>query len=262
MTRREKMRRRKRMFWRIRQTIFIIACLLIVFAIGNTAYNFIRFHDSTEAEKQVLQNKKDYPDELIDFMKHNKEADEFVANYTKYHDKHFKISLAGEYKEDSIPYFLQWDKRWGYETFDGTYFGISGSAPTCISMISVGLSGDLAANPLVVGSYIESNNYISKEHKIDSKLMTDGVSYFDLVGTPQTVNENKMTQLLKKGHPMIAKVKTPVFLEREHYIVIYSTDKSGKFLIYDPNSKLDTHSTYTFEELKEEIDALWSYTLV
>lgn len=262
MTRKQRRKRRRRFFWRVRQIMFLTACIIIILAIGSTLYNTIRFHDTTKAERQVLKHQKEYPEELINFMKQNKEVDEFVENYTTYEGKHFKISLAGDYKEGNIPYLLQWDKRWGYETFDKTYFGISGSAPTCLSMVSVGLSKDLTSNPLSIARYIENNNYVSKDHKISSDFMTEGVEYFDITGTKITVNKKTMKQLLGDGSPLIAKLKEPVFMDREHYIVIYSTDEQGNFLIYDPNSKVESNKTHSFDSLKEEIDTIWSYTLL
>lgn len=264
MTRKQKLRRRRRFFWRVRQIVFLTACLMLLFALGSTIYNTIRFHDTTKTERQVLKNKKDYPKTLIEFMEQNEEdgVDEFVANYTTYGNKHFKISLAGDYKKDTIPYLVQWDKRWGYETFDGTHFGISGSAPTCLAMVSVGLSGDLNSNPFAIGQYITNNGYLSKDHKLNSDFMTEGVEYFDITGTKTAVKKATIKQLLKEGTPLIAKLKEPVFLEREHYIVIYGLDKNGDFRIYDPASKTNSEKAYSFEELKQDIDTLWAYTLI
>ena len=40
----------------------------------------------------------DYPQSLVDLLKRNKETKEFVLNYPKYKDKHFKINMK-EYKK-------------------------------------------------------------------------------------------------------------------------------------------------------------------
>ncbi len=41
----------------------------------------------------------DYPQSLVDLLKRNKETKEFVLNYPKYKDKHFKINMK-EYKKE------------------------------------------------------------------------------------------------------------------------------------------------------------------
>ena len=43
----------------------------------------------------------DYPQSLVDLLKRNKETKEFVLNYPKYKDKHFKINMK-EYKNCHI----------------------------------------------------------------------------------------------------------------------------------------------------------------
>ena len=105
MTRKERLKRkrRRRFFWRMRQALFGLACFMLVLAVANGLYNLIRFHGATEAEKQVLKHTRQYPDQLIDLMKENEETQEFVADYTKYKDKHFKIILSSDYKKGEIP---------------------------------------------------------------------------------------------------------------------------------------------------------------
>ena len=58
-------------------------------------------------------------------------------------------------KKEDIPLLLQWDKRWGYAPYGNNNIAISGCAPTCLSMVIVGLTKDTAATPDVVASYAE-----------------------------------------------------------------------------------------------------------
>lgn len=264
MTRKERLKRkrRRRFFWRMRQALFGLACFMLVLAVANGLYNLIRFHGATEAEKQVLKHTRQYPDQLIDLMKENEETQEFVADYTKYKDKHFKIILSSDYKKGEIPYFLQWDKRWGYETYDGNYFAITGSAPTCLSMVSVGLSGDLNANPLAIGQYIEDNHYLTSDHKTDLTFMTEGAEYFDIAGKKLSADQTKMKQALESGKPLIAQVGSGDFTKEEHFIVIYDMDKQGNFLVYDPNSTSNSKKSWSFKTLQPQIKNVWCYTLL
>lgn len=265
MTRKEKLkrRRRKRLFRRIRQGLFVFACFMLVFAVLHGIYNFIRFHDASDAEKQVLTHTKDYPDALIALMKTNEETQQFVADYTKYGNHHFKILLTNDVKKGTIPYFCQWDKRWGYESYDDNYFAITGSAPTCLSMISVGLSNDLNANPLMVARYMEEHNFLTKNHKTKVSFFTDGAQYFDIIGKKLTITEEKMKQQLKAKKPMIAQVgKGDFTTSNEHYIVIYGIDKKGNFLIHDPNSIKNSNKSWSFETLQTQLKQLWYYQLL
>ena len=256
-------RRRKRLLWRARQCIFILACLMLVLALGSGIINIFRFHGASSAEKQVLKHTNQYPDELVELLKENEETEQFVADYSKYGNKHFKISLKSDYQEGEIPYLCQWDKRWGYEKYNNSYLAIKGSAPACLSMVSVGITGDLNANPLAIAQYIEENGYLTSKEEESPSFMTEGAEYFDVQGTEINVTKETMTTALEANQPLIAQVKKGDFTkDKEHYIVIYDKDKKGNFKVHDPNSLKNSEKTWDFDTLEKQITHLWAYTVL
>ena len=262
MTKKERLRRRRRrrFFWRVRQCIFLVACLMLVIALGSGIINVIRFHDATPSEKQVLKHQNQYSEELVTLLKENPEAEQFVADYSKYGKNHFKISLKSDYTEGEIPYLCQWDKRWGYETFNKNYMAITGSAPTCLSMVSVGLSGDLNANPLSIAQYLEENGYLDSEKQEALSFMTEGAEYFDVQGTEINITKAALTSALEANEPVIAQVKKGDFTNSDvHYIVIYALDENGNFKIHDPNSPKKSEESWDFATLKKQITHLLAY---
>ena len=70
----------------------------------------------------------------------NEEALEFVYDYPAEHVKEHTIDLTEEASMDSVPLFVQWDKRWGYEKYSGNFFAASGCGPTTLSMVVVYLT--------------------------------------------------------------------------------------------------------------------------
>ena len=90
---------RKKIVW----TVGLLATFCIVVLAGKT---WIRQHE--QIPESLLNMEEKYP-----------EATDFVKNYPK--RRHYQtIDISSEVetaRENSeIPYFLQWDERWGYET--------------------------------------------------------------------------------------------------------------------------------------------------
>ncbi len=71
--------------------------------------------DSLFSLYDILSNKEEYPEELIDLIFRNPETIDFVSSYSE-RDKFLNKRIT---KEESVelnrkyPLYLQWDKRWG-----------------------------------------------------------------------------------------------------------------------------------------------------
>ena len=92
---------------------------------GNNTYDNAVIENSKISEKNKIQNNQSmlddimnstqYPKQLKDLALKNEEALEFVYDYPTEHVKEHTIDLTVVASMDSVPLFVQWDKRWGYE---------------------------------------------------------------------------------------------------------------------------------------------------
>jgi hypothetical protein len=57
-----------------------------------------------------------YPEEILQMLERNKETEEFVLNYPIEKNKKHEIDV-NDFSRDTVPLFIQWDKRWGYLEF-------------------------------------------------------------------------------------------------------------------------------------------------
>ncbi len=257
-----KRRRRRKMWKKIRSILLIVAMLILIIALIIGGYNFIRFRDKTETEKQVLKHPWRYPKELINLMKENPETQYFVAGYNKNREKPLKILLSKKETTAKIPHFFQWDRRFGYTTYNEDYFAITGSAPTCLSMVSVALSKNPLATPVAIAEYIEENNYLVA-NKLDDSFMTNGISYFDIEGQTIKKELQAIKDNLANKKFLIAQVSGETFLsmdQTEHYIVLYKIDHNDKLYILDPNSKTNSDKVWDYSELSSVIKKIWAYS--
>ena len=73
------------------------------------------------------------------------------------------------YSEGEIPLLIQWDKRWGYETYGDDLMALSGCGPACLSMVYVGLTGDTDMNPKAMARWRDDTNW----HRIGMLLASN-----------------------------------------------------------------------------------------
>ena len=101
-----------------------------------------------------------YPESLVELMERNPEARQFVMDYPEQADREEPIDISGDVNAGEIPLFLQWDERWGYETYGGDFLAVTGCGPTCLSMVYSGLSGDTRWNPYEVARMAEGKRLL------------------------------------------------------------------------------------------------------
>ena len=95
----------------------------------------------------------DYPESLIALLERNPETEKFVLEYPLYRAQSYDL---GEYKAgETVPLFLQWDQRWGYENYGSDMMAITGCGPTCLAMVGYYLTGDEKFDPAAVAAFAE-----------------------------------------------------------------------------------------------------------
>ena len=97
----------------------------------------------------------DYPMDIREMLVRNDETKDFVLNYPKKitHFRPDKLDFS-EYKDcKEPPHLMQWDMRWGYMNYNGNVFGLTGSAPTCLSMAAIYVTHDVNMTPVNIAEF-------------------------------------------------------------------------------------------------------------
>ena len=210
-------------------------------------------------EAYIASHKKEYPQSLLELLERNPETVDFVYDYPKEGKKQHKIDLSGEVTQGTIPLFLQWDERWGYQEYGSDMLAITGCGPTCLSMVIFSLTRDETATPDALADYAMRHNYYVQGKGTLWSFLTDAGSKYSVQGTELSLDENTMKAELDEGHPIIASMRPGDFTTEGHFIVIYGYDEEG-FLVHDPNSRLRSEEEWTFKTLYPQIKNLWAYS--
>lgn len=203
-------------------------------------------------------NEEEYPAELIALYERNPDARSFVKNYPKKKGQTFPIDLS-EYRScTTVPLLMQWDERWGYSTYAGELFGLSGCGPTCLSMVAIYLTGDTTMNPLWMGEFSTNNGYSYDGQGTMWSLMKDGAQQLGLRVEEMPLEEYQIISHLENGNPIICIMGPGDFTSSGHFIVLTGY-QDGEITVNDPNSYKNSERTWSYAELAGQIQNLWVY---
>lgn len=209
--------------------------------------------------KSVLGS-EEYPESLVELAKRNPEALQFVLDYPEKKDVHAPIDLSAEVVEGEFPLFLQWDERWGYETYGDDFLAVTGCGPTCLSMVYCGLTGDTQWNPYNIACMAQEQGYYVSGSGSSWSMMTELASELGLGVSEVVFDEYHIRETLEEGHPIICIMGPGDFTTAGHFIVLVGIAEDGSIVVNDPNSKINSEKTWDLETLMSQTRNLWGYS--
>ena len=207
--------------------------------------------------KTIYKNTSAYPESLLVSLCNTPEMIDFVKGYPNADNKSHGDITEKELSE-GIPLLIQWDKRWGYASYGNSDIGISGCAPTCLSMVISGLTDNRNITPYRVAKFAEKNGYYIEGTGTSWNIMTEGVSSFGITGTEIPLSKNSIFSHLEKNEPIICSMRPGDFTTAGHFIVL-SKEENGQIKVNDPNSR-SRSKIWSYETLEKQIKNLWAFS--
>ena len=198
----------------------------------------------------------EWPEEVVDLMINYPQTEEFVLNYPLLKDKTFEIDISDSGYQYEVPLFIQWDERWGYSPYGYDMIGNAGCGPVCLSMVSTYLLKDPALDPKTVAEFSMDNGYCAPGDGSYWSLIYDGGAQLGLYVEEIPLVEQYISDNLEEGNPIICNVSQGDFTHGGHFIVL-ADYIDGKIKINDPNSIKNSEKLWTYEEICDQIEALW-----
>ena len=206
---------------------------------------------------QLYDNRTLYPDALLQAVCSNPEMLDYALGFLDA-EKAASGGLTKSEKDEEFPLLLQWDKRWGYAAYGGSYIGLSGCAPTCLSMVVIALTGQNEVTPDIVANYAEEAGYYVNGTGTSWSLMTEGASHFCVSGREISLSETTVLGELTSGHPIICSMRPGDFTTQGHFIVLVGVE-DGKIIVNDPNSNERSSLLWEYDTLAGQIKNLWAF---
>lgn len=159
---------------------------------------------------------------------------------------------------NGVPLFLQTDRQWSEIPYGNSTIGVSGCAPTCLSMVA-SAAGNTDATPDKIAEFSEDNGYYVEGTGTKWTLMSDGAKEFGLKVRELALDEGLIKRELQNNHLIICSVGPGDFTTEGHFIVLTAYDENGEIHINDPNSAENSGRTWTYDRLAPQINAMWVY---
>lgn len=208
--------------------------------------------------KKINKRFEDYPENVLAAFCNEPGMSDFVLGYND-EDRVCNAAYTKDELEAEFPLLLQWDKRWGYESYGDSCIGLAGCAPVCLAMVSLFVNGESGVTPDQAASYAMERGYYLRGTGTSWSFMTEGAGYVGLYGRELGLSESAVMSELKAGHPVICSVRPGIFTARGHFIVLAGL-QDGKIIVRDPNSAYRSSLLWDFTDIKGQIKNMWSYT--
>ena len=139
--------------------------------------------------------------------------------------------------DGKIPLFIQWDERWGYKTYGDDFLAVTGCGPTALSMVCVGLTGNLNMNPYAVAKMAQADGYYVNGSGSSWNMMTGLAGDLGLSAKELGLDADTIRSKLRDGHPIICIMGPGDFTSTGHFIVLTGVKSNGDVTVNDPNSR-------------------------
>lgn len=234
-----------------------VICLAALAAVRFAANPFTALSYKTDkAEIEKMAKSEGYPEELLELLEENDETADFVKNYSNRADYQGKeIDLSEDFTSGSVPLLMQWDKRWGYDSYGEPMIGLAGCGPTCMTMAYLYYTEDTSMNPRKMAEFAQNNGYHSSEGT-SWDFWTAGASELGLSGETISLSETAMKNVLDAGGLLVLSMSPGDFTTSGHYILIRGYDENG-FFVNDPNRKSNSDKQWDYDTLSGQIKNLW-----
>ena len=257
-------RRKRRIIKLVRMTLAGGVIIAAVFSVKKVLGDRIILTENgivwDTGELSVIEQSGDASDTLRELLENNPETADFIKNYPDMKDNPPAESV-GDMTKGVIPHLLQWDERWGYQTYGDNMIAVNGCGPTALSMVAAGLTGDNTITPYKVAGFAAEQGYYAGESGTSWSLMTEGAQQFGIRGEELGLSREEVFSALENGQPIICSMRPGDFTTTGHFIVLVGT-KDGKIRVNDPNSLKRSEKLWDYETLEYQINNLWGYTVL
>ncbi len=217
------------------------------------------FEEPAEYSSDAMRE-RGVPEELIEFYEKYPEVAPYAWFFPEKHEIDYDMDISKEVTKGTIPYFCQWDDRWGYKDYGSSYMGVNGCGPTCITMVYSGLTGKTDYTPYDMAIYVRDRGYYVPGSGTVWATMETIPPELGLTVLNVQFDAEGIRSTLRDGHPIICNVGPGDFTKVGHYILLAGVDDEGKIIVHDPNSPERTAKHWDVDVLIPQIRNLWGYS--
>ena len=199
----------------------------------------------------------DYTEQMLELYEKYPETREFILNYPLEKDQPHTPDISWADRTQGVPLFLQFDSRWGYTEYGYAVGGISGCAPTCLSMVAFYLTGNTQYHPAYMMQFSKEDGHVGQNGGTQWTLFSRGAKNLGFKVEELPLDGNMLKKRLDKGIPVVLSLGPGDFTENGHYVVCVGLE-GDMIRVNDPFSRANSEKLWSYEQLEGQIRNLWA----
>lgn len=172
-------------------------------------------------------------------------------------DEDVVTEIEGTEVFTTVPYYCQWDSKWGKNPYGNGTISSSGCGPTCCAMVVSYFTG-LKLTPGALVKRIGNTYYVSGQGSSWS-LFPGVAGMYGLQCKNLGKSMESVVAELRKGHVVIASMGPGTFTKGGHFIVLTGITASGEITVNDPSHPDFCKSTFKQSLILSESKNFWSF---
>lgn len=217
-----------------------------------------RYSHTSDKAKFIYDNINRLPFTQQKMLANNKDITEYIVGYLKNERVTFELGETVTLRR-KYPYYIQWDRRWAYDSLGSDDIAVGGCGPTSVAMAFGGLLKDESITPKEIAKIENEAGYYT-QYGTSWAFFDYIAKYYNITCENLPLNKEYLDNSLSKGKPVIMSVKPGRFTTVGHIVLIVGIDDNGQYIINDPNSLGKSLKSWSFEELSEDMRALWAFS--
>ena len=194
----------------------------------------------------------------LEDLKRNPEMLDFVKKYPGEQSVQ-DAGLTFREKLQKYPLFIQWDERWGYQSYGQSNIGISGCGPTCMAMVIYSLTRNSDALPGILAQEAMTGGYYIMGTGTAWSFMNECASAYGVIASQfASLEQWELEDRLEDGNMIICAMGPGDFSAQGHFIVIYDYTSDG-FCVNDPFSYTNSSKKWDYATLSSQWQQIWVY---
>lgn len=163
--------------------------------------------------------------------------------------------------EYTVPFYFQWDPRWGAVPYGTGVIANTGCGPTCLAMVAQHLTNNVDYTPEYMADYAANLGYYVPGKGTAWALFTDACEDLNISGTSVSIDTSVWRSELDQEHLIILSMGQGDFTRNGHFIVLRGYNDEG-FLVNDPNSPAKSQTTWDGDTLTSQAAGAWSFSCI
>lgn len=195
---------------------------------------------------------------LLELAAEEPSSREFVKSALESYPSDAEGDLGSEPSQNGFPLLMQWDPRWALVEYSSAPMGLSGCAPTTLSMLYSGLTGKTDMTPADMAELSRELGCMDETEGTYAELFEQAAPILGLDVRRIPVDRRTLLDALESGACVVCNVGAGDFTDGGHFLLIVGVEEDGSLRINDPFSESNSSVSWDVDRILGQTMGLYA----